>query len=232
MIHYHYIDSPDSPHRLVIEMDPAKAPGMPYGAIEWVYDQKSTDEDFVSNRLEEIQPLVRNDLLILQDVFESESIITIQLRAGHVLEDIVLDEVHTLVELVNESGMLYWIMIGRSGAFSLKAKVVKDADDRDSKIAKLRTNLKDIPLREYLGRKARARIGEYEVDNHKEYPPVMDTETAARYLGRSRSWLYGKARDGVIPRTPDKRFRREDLDEYQRREIEAKKKNKKKKRKR
>ena len=225
--HFHYVDSQDSPHRLAIELDPTKIPGMPFGALEWVYDPKSIDADFVSNRLEEIQPFVRNEMLVLQDVFDTGTVLTIALRSRYVLEDIVLDDVHTLVELVNKSEMLYWIQIGRNGAFSLKAKVVKDGTGRDSKITKLQAHLKDLPLREYLARKARARVGEYEEDNHMEYPPVMDTVTAARYLERSISWLYGKARDGVIRRTPDKRFRREDLDEYQRSEVEAKKRKRK-----
>ncbi len=227
MKHYHYIDAPEAPHRSVIEMDPLNMPGMPYGAIEWMYDPKSTEADFVSNRLEEIQPFVRNGILVIQGVFEAGTVISIALRADHVLQDISLSEMNELDELVVETiqpvskeiitGMLYWIVVGQTGIFKLKAKV---AQDKDGKIKKLRTNLKDIPLREYLARKARARTGEFTEAKHDEYPPVMDTKTAANYLRRSTSWLYGKAQDGVIPRTPDKRFRREDLDAYSRHQEE------------
>ncbi|GBE29399.1 MAG TPA: hypothetical protein ENH10_01160 [Bacteroidetes bacterium] len=148
-----------------------------------------------SNRIEEINPFVRNDFLVIQDVCDAGTIVSIALRVGHVLEDIVLDEVHTLEELVVESklpgterksyGMLYWIRAGRNGAFSMKAKVVKDGTGRDSKIEKLWTHIKDNPLRGYLARKARAKIPGIDDVGFNDYPDVMDTETAARYPGRS-----------------------------------------------
>ncbi|MCB2211360.1 helix-turn-helix domain-containing protein [bacterium] len=222
--HYHYVDSPTMPHRLVIELDPAKAPGMPYGMIDPVYDPPSVEPDFISNQLENIQPFVRNGTLVIQGVFDPETVITIAPDEGYVLEKIVLDDVHDLVELVNERGMLYWIKVGRSGAFRITAQVVKDEEGDTGKIEKLRTHIGDIPLREYLARKARARIDKISEEDFEEYPSTLDTETAARYLGRSRSWLYDKAQKGMIRRTPDKHFLRDDLDEYQRRKPEAKKK--------
>jgi len=228
--HYHYVDSPTMPHRLVIALDPVKTPRMPYGAIEWVYDPSSTEADFVSNRLEEIQPFVRNGFLVIQDVFEVGTIVTVALQPGYELENILLHEMDALDELVVETkvldseevrtGMLYWIQVGRTGAFSLKATV---GEDEDGKIQKLRSHIGDIPLREYLARRARARIDRISEEDFAEYPSTMDTKTAARYLDRSPSWLYDKAQKGLIRRTPDKHFLREDLDEYQRREVEAKK---------
>ena len=185
---------------------------MPYGAIEWVYDPKSVEADFVTNRLEEIQPFVRNGILIIQEVLNAGTVVTIELRAGHVLEDIVLDEVHSLVELVNESGMLYWIQVGRTGAFSLKAKVIEDGKRGQNKITKLRANLKDIPLREYLAKQAIVKIQPHLV-KHSDYPDVMDIHQAAQYLGIKESTLH-KIPPQDIPRTKHKNFRKNDLEIY------------------
>lgn len=51
-------------------------------------------------------------------------------------------------------------------------------------------------------------------------PAEMTVTEAARYLGRSRSWLYERMADGTIPWFPSpgsprgKRLRRTDLDAY------------------
>ncbi len=209
MMHYHYIDAPDSPHRSVIEMDPSNMPGMPYGAIEWVYDPESTDADFISNRLEEIQPFVRNGILVMQGVFDPGTVITVALRKDHVLEDVVLDKVHSLHELANENGMLYWILVGRTGAFDLKAHVESDTEGR---IAKIRSILQDLDVRDYLTNELRIEHQAPPV-REEDYPPVMDLEMAARYLSISESTLY-KIDKMLLPRTAQGRFRKSDLDAY------------------
>jgi len=212
MMHYHYIDARDSPHRIVIELDPSKMSGMPYGAIEWVYNPESTEADFVSNRLEEIQPFVRNGILTIQEVLDVGTVVTIGLRSGHVLEDIVLDDPRSMVELVNNTGMLYWILVGKTGVFNVRATVVEDRKGSGSKIAKLRANLKDIPLRQLLAEKAKVKLPQDPV-REEDYPPYMDAEWAARYLDISIRTFYDIPRE-ELPQAPHGRYRKKDLDKY------------------
>ena len=44
----------------------------------------------------------------------------------------------------------------------------------------------------------------------------MNTKQAAKYVGRSESWLYKKAESGEILRTRHKMFRKSDLDALKR----------------
>lgn len=214
--HLHYVDVPpssddeqNSSYRVDIQVDPSKLNTPLFGVVELLYDENPKPTDFVSNTIEEISPFVRNRMLAIEDVFDVGTIITIALRKGHVLEDILVDGSHPIRELVNKEGMLYWIRIGQSGVFSLQAKVVQDKDD---KIGKLRTNLEDIPLRKYLADQAKALIQTDPV-REEDYRPVMDLEMAARYLAISESTLY-KVDKKLLPRTAQGRFRKKDLDEY------------------
>ncbi len=211
MIHYHYIDSPPSPKRLVLELDQG-SPDYPFGSINLIYGGRIQNPAILSNRMEEAGSLVQEDLLVLSEVLEAGDVITIELRKNHVLEDILLDQIHDLVELVYDSGkryrMLYWIKVGRTGVFSMKARVVQDKKGSASKIGKIRANMKDHVYRDFLAKQVRVGSG---VPRH-EWPQLMTFAEAAEYTGFSVSTLRRESPED-LPRFRRK-LRKKDLDKF------------------
>ena len=214
--HVHYVDVPDKPgeeqrgtYRLDIKVAKSQLTSPLFGVIEWLYQRDSKPWDFVSNQMQSIKPFVRNGMFAIEDVFDVGTIITIALRKGNVLEDILVDKSNPIRELVNDDGMLYWIRIGRTGVFSLQAKVVQDKTD---KIEKLRANLQDIPLRQLLAEKAKVKLPQDPV-REEDYPSYMDAERAARYLDISIRTFYDIPRE-ELPQAPHGRYRKKDLDKY------------------
>ena len=92
----------------------------------------------------------------------------------------------------------------------MKAQLIPDKDQIHSKI---RQNLGDLPLREYLTRKML--FNPLEDDSQKvEWPAVMKLPEAAAFLRMGDSTLRTRIAEGRIRRTPSKRFLRQDLEAY------------------
>ncbi|MCB2212934.1 helix-turn-helix domain-containing protein [bacterium] len=211
MMHYHYIDSPPSLKRLVLELDHGKL-DYPFGSIDLIYGGRIQNPAILSNRMEDANSLVQESLLVLSEVMEAGDVITIELRKKHVLEQIILDRVHELVELVHDSGklygMLYWIKAGRTGVCSMKARVVQDKKGAASKIGKIRANMKDHDYRDYLSKQER--VGS-DVPR-REWPQLLTFAEAADYTGFSVSTLRRESPDD-LPRIRRK-LRKTDLDKF------------------
>ncbi|RPH93360.1 DNA-binding protein [candidate division KSB1 bacterium] len=113
--------------------------------------------------------------------------------------------------LADANRLQYWITVGREGAVEVTGEMVKDDDD--GFFAKLKSNLKDIPFRAYIVQRSLAG-SKVTIEVIARPPDLMDTNTAAKYIDVSKSKMYKLAESGVIPRTPNKKFRRTDLDAY------------------
>jgi len=206
--HTHYIDSPDGAVRINVEFNPPVEAEMPYGSIQAVYGEAIHQAK--RNDLEPCAPVVNSaGILIVDGVFEEGDIVSIALRPECVLSNISLDGKHQIEVLVDDQGLVCWIRIGKDGAFGFKAKVVKDTS---GVISKMRSNLDDIPLREYLIDQAKVKF-QPDPLREEEYPPYMDAELAARYLGISIRTFYDIPRE-ELPQAPHGRYRKTDLDKY------------------
>jgi hypothetical protein len=82
--------------------------------------------------------------------------------------------------------------------------------DDEGFFVKLKSNLKDIPYRAYIVQRSLASTEPTDA----VLPSIMNTGQAAAYPGLSQSKTYKLAQSGEIRRTPQKRFRKVDLDAY------------------
>jgi excisionase family DNA binding protein len=92
-------------------------------------------------------------------------------------------------------GLLYLFAIGKDGIFDVTAKVINDEDDF---YTKLKANLDDVPMREYLVQRSLA-DSKVTLDYVTRVPDRMDHIQAAEYLGVKQKTLYTMVEDGRIP---------------------------------
>lgn len=157
------------------------------------------------------EPVInRNEILDFQESVTKGTLVSIAVRSGFRLAEICMDQMHALQIIADTVRLQYWFTAGQDGVFQVTGKMVKDSEGWH---AKLLADLIDIPFRSYIVQRSLAdsRVALAEIN---KLPEVMSTREAAKYLAVSTSKLYKKAEAGLIFRTPDKKFRKVDLDTY------------------
>lgn len=163
-----------------------------------------------------VKPIIHEDgILHIREPMAIGEIVSIELRQNHILDSITFDDRHNLQLLLWENlddkvgGFIYWLTCGKDGILEVQAKL---KNDRDGYYQKLKSNIRDLPYREYLVKKA---VSQDIIEPVKEsdYPHIMDNKMAASYLGIAVSTLY-KISPLELPRTAQGRFRKKDLNDY------------------
>jgi excisionase family DNA binding protein len=177
----------------------------------------------MSHTVEQIQPIISQaGILMISQQLDPHDIVVIPAPAKHRLSDIVIDSSCSMNLLLGRSELLYWFTMGHSGIFKMTAKVITDEDNF---LAKLKANLDDVPMREYLVQRSLAG-SKTTLDYIDKVPDRMGTEEAAAYLGMSVSTLYKQVEAGKIecskPGGQKLLFLKTDLDEIIRKKRKRK----------
>jgi predicted DNA-binding transcriptional regulator AlpA len=209
--HIIYRDQASACWRQELRYDPPLEIDLSLGKVSSILNSQSSRKNRSGGSLRKCKPIVNaNGILHINEVVKAGETISIVLRPNYRLKNVVLGEAHSLQALVDEQGFQYWFTIGQDGAFEMTGSLVRDDEGF---FLKLQKNLKDIPFRAYIVQLTLADT-KVTLAAHDKPPDLMDTKAASKYLGISDSTLYKKAQAGLIPRTPDTKFRRVDLDAY------------------
>jgi hypothetical protein len=211
--HLHYIQNPDSCFRYELIFDPPIDVESTLGKIDPLYPDMESSTENSPKRLEKTANVInKNGLLHISEVMKPGETLSIDLRSGFRLDKLVIADENELQVLVRNKGLTYKFSIGKKGVFQVTGKVIKDDDGlyRD-----LKADLTDVSMREYVVMKSLSNsVGT--TATVEATPDILNTKKAAKYLGRSESWLYKKAGSGEIHRTSHKMFRKSDLDAFKR----------------
>jgi hypothetical protein len=137
------------------------------------------------------------------------------------LADVVIHSSTTIDLLLDREGLLYQFAVGKDGIFEVTAKLIKDDQNF---LHKLKANLDDVPMRDYLVQRSLAG-SQVSVEQIESVSDRMGIEDAAKYLGIAKSTLYKKSSSAEIPCSKASgklMFLKVDLDAY----IEANRKKK------
>ena len=133
------------------------------------------------------------------------------------LSDTVIDDTCSMDLLLGKDGkryeLLYWFTMGHSGIFKMTAKVIKDDDNF---LAKLKANLDDVPMREYLVQRSLAG-SKMTLEHVERVPDRMTVEECAEYLRMPKSTLEDKLATKKIKSYKSGRrniIKKEDADAY------------------
>jgi excisionase family DNA binding protein len=127
--------------------------------------------------------------------------------------DIVSDNSESPGLHVDLKGLIYLFAIGKDGVFDVTAKVIKDEDDF---YTKLKANLDDVPMREYLVQRSLAG-SKVTMEYVERVRDRMTVEEAAEYLRMPKSTLEDKIATRKIKSFKSGRrniIMREDADAY------------------
>jgi excisionase family DNA binding protein len=148
-------------------------------------------------------------------------VIVMNVPVKHRLSDIVIDATCSMDMILGKEDkrhiLLYWFTMGHSGIFKMTAKVIKDDENF---LAKLKANLDDVPMRDYLVQRSLAG-SRLTIERIEKVPERMNHEEAASYLRMPKSTLYDKVGTKKIKRVKSGKrnlYMKEDLDAYLRRE--------------
>lgn len=166
-------------------------------------------ESYDSRRVE---PLTNGaGLFRLDEPIQMGDVVTLELRADHLLTDIILDDRHSLMTLLWENdsakGLIYWITVGVAGTLVFSGKLVPDKEDF---CKMLKANKTDLAMREYLTDLYRVKSSTLPVTND-DYPDILNHTQTAALLQISESTLY-KNRD--IPRLRGNRYSKSAILQY------------------
>lgn len=206
--HIIYTDNPVVCERIEISFDPPVDVDSTLGKIESIYDDETLRGGNPIRRA--VSAVInRNGLLHVKEVLRSGELLTIRLRPKHRLKDVVLNETNELQVLADQNRLQYWISAGKDGVLEVTGEMVKDEENFFSK---LRKDLTDVPMRAYIAQETL--LNRKEISKAVSVPDVLTTAEAADYLSLSTSKVYKLAQSGDLKRTPQKRFRKSDLDAY------------------
>jgi excisionase family DNA binding protein len=178
------------------------------GKVESVYKDDILRQGHAQRR-ETSAVINHNGILHIKEVMKAGEVLSVRLRPRYRLKNVVLGSAHQLQVIPDDKRLQYWITVGRDGVVEITGEMARDDDNL---FAKLRSNLKDIPFRAYAVQQTlAAREGN---PIAPAVPDVMTTQEAAHYLLLSVSKVYKLAQSGELKRTPQKRFRKPDLDAY------------------
>ncbi|MBK8130669.1 MAG: helix-turn-helix domain-containing protein [bacterium] len=182
------------------------------GKVSSILNSQMAPKGTSSRSLRKCKPIINaNGILHINEVMKAGETISIVLRPGFRLKDVVLGDAHQLQMLVDEQGFHYWFTVGQDGVLEVTGEIVKD---RENLFSKLRKDLTDLPMRAYIVQGTL--LDRKGIPSAIVAPDVMTTAEAADYLSLSTSKVYKLAQSGILIRTPQKRFRKSDLDHYMR----------------
>lgn len=209
--HIHFIDKPDECIRQEFSFDPpADVPAL-IGNEGPVYGPQATNNDGYQCKQKHVPAVVSPaGILHVVELVEPGTIISIILRSGHTLQEIGLRSEDYLLVLPNPEGLLVWVTVGLPGIFVLTAQVIDDKGAMRSKLAKHKA---DLPLQEYLIRQMR-RLDAGTHPTQATHADIMNHKEAAAYLHMGESTLYRKVHEGVIRRSPARKYRKSDLEDF------------------
>ena len=169
--------------------------------------------------MKRLEPIISPaGVLKVREPLQTGDILLIAIPRGQRLTDIVVDPATTLDFMLDprdkrkkspatvsdnsedpdlhrdKKGLIYLFAIGKDGIFDVIAKVVKDEDDFYSK---LKANLDDVTMREYLVQRSLA-DSKMTLEKLDKAQQRMNHREAARYLGIAESTLYQKVGAGEI----------------------------------
>jgi len=168
---------------------------------------------------------LRYEMKRLTSILSPAGIVKVRehLRAGDVLllpvarkkrlVDIVIHSSATLDLLLDREGLLYQFAVGKDGIFKMTAKVIKDDENF---LAKLKANLDDVPMREYLVQRSLAG-SKVTIEHAERVRDRMTVEECADYLRMPKSTLEDKLATGKIKCYKSGRrniIKKEDADAY------------------
>jgi hypothetical protein len=152
----------------------------------------------------------KNGLLDITEIMEAGEVLSMELRPGERLDKVVLAEEHQLQMFAGNEGLLYFVTIGKRGAVRITGKVIPD---KDNFLAKLKADLTDTAMRDYLaGRSlANSKVAKDAVENVPDY---LTAEEAWTYLKIGRTRFFQLVSMKKIKRGPNQRYSKKDLDRY------------------
>lgn len=204
--HIHYRDNLEKCYRFEFNFNPPRKAPSTLGKVEVFYDDSPPDkfthcDDIINN----------NHILQLREIMEPGEVLSIEVRKGYILRNISFSEEHQLQIYVNQgNSFLYWITVGKRGVLELTANLVKDEHNLCGRLAR---NLSDVGVRNTI-LKILLTNTVVELEDLGKVPELMKHSEAAKYLRISESSLYKKVALKEIKRTRNKKYRKDDLDEY------------------
>jgi len=153
-----------------------------------------------SHSREDIESIISPaNIMKITRLLDPHDVVVVCVPDKHRLSDIVIDSTCSIDLLLGKDGkryeLLYWFTMGHSGIFKMTAKVIKDDENF---LAKLKANLDDVPMREYLGQRSLA-DSKVTLDYVEKVPDRMTHLQAAEYMGIKPKTLYTMVGDGRIP---------------------------------
>jgi len=146
--------------------------------------------------VEQIEPITSfAGILMISRQLDPHDIVVIPAPAKHRLSDIVIDSSCSMNLLLGRGKLLYWFTMGHSGIFKMTAKVIIDDENF---LARLKANLDDVPMREYLVQRSLA-DSKVTLEHVDKVPDRMDHIQAAEYMGIALKTLYKMVSEDRIP---------------------------------
>ncbi len=209
--HIHYLENPTTCVRHEFTFDPPYELKSTLGKVDPIYPGFDFSKGGNRARLTKVEPIVnKNGLLHIRELMNAGEVLSVELRVKHRLDKITRDAEHQLEMLAGDSGLLYWINVGKAGAVVVTGKLIPDID-RFFQLVK--PNLTDPVVREYVIQRSTL-SGRTNFKWFDLFPDVMDHNQAALLLKRSPSWLYDKVALREIRRARNKRYMKKDLIAY------------------
>ena len=174
-------------------------------------------KDSLRYSLIRLEPIISSaGILKVREPLQIGDVVLIPVPKKKMLAEIVIHSSATLDLLLDREGLLYQFAVGKDGIFEVTAKLVKD---EEGFYTKLKANLDDVAMREYLVKSSLAdsQVTQAHVD---KVPERMTHAEAANYLRMPKSTLYDKVGGGKIRRVKSGKrnlYLKEDLDAYLRR---------------
>ncbi len=209
--HIHYTQNPDICLRQELKFDPPLEIESTLGKIDPLYPGVDFTIEGRSNRCARTAPVInKNGLLDITEIMEAGEVLSMELRPGERLDKVVLAEEHQLQMFAGNEGLLYFVTIGKRGAVRITGKVIPD---KDNFLAKLKADLTDTAMRDYLaGRSlANSKVAKDAVENVPDY---LTAEEAWTYLKIGRTRFFQLVSMKKIKRGPNQRYSKKDLDRY------------------
>jgi len=146
--HIHFIDRPLECHRLDVRFPAPLDIGAVLGRDQPYYAEAKDLPPGTQSTLTKIPSVISGaGVLHVVETVGLGTVVSVELRQDHTLTNLIVPESAEVILLANEGYLVLWVVAGHSGILVLQAQVVKDKENTHGKI---RRNLGDVPMRDYL----------------------------------------------------------------------------------